>query len=407
MRLSPFPLGAFIGLLAVSKGRTLIRSRPMPANAPTQLRFEDRLRASPVPAFRDVVAKEPTSGPNLAALDGVRGLAVAIVVAGHADGFRMLGHGAAGVWLFFVLSAFLLTLPYVERPERLFESGHLWRYTRRRLLRILPVYYFTITFLTLLVGAGAVYALEHFVFVRASGIFWTIPQEMLFYVFLPALVALHPLVCRRRIGATVLLLAAIAFLAHTQLTPDRFSLAGNSKRLPFHLGIFVTGMAFAYAIHLPSVIRFTKRPAVRRGLDALGIALLIGLIFSAPYFVRSLANAVPALGDLEFRMALRFKPAYGVLSGCLIAISVLCEGGMTQRILASVPLRALGVVSFSLYLFHGEVQGALTDNFHWLQLGTPLFACSLIASFSVACILYSLLERPFMLLGRSPPRTAE
>ena len=371
--------------------------------SPPQSRFEDWFRRAPVPAFRDVVEKQPSAGRNLDALDGIRGLAVLLVIASHADGLHLKGHGAIGVWLFFALSAFLLTLPYAADPARSAQPGQLKRYVVRRLLRILPAYYVAILVVAGLGGKDLSFIGQHLSFVRASGIFWTIPQEMLFYVLLPPLVALHPLVFRKSFPATLLGLSVIALAANSWLTSSVFALHGNGKLLPFHLGIFVTGMAFAYASRAPTLTRIVEIPWVNRTLDALGILILGFLIFSAPWYLARLVDTFPVLAFINPRVALQYKGTLGVLCGALIFIALVCEGRLTHRILTSLVLRALGVVSFSLYLFHAVVQTGI--QLVWLDgaRGNLLFLCNLAASFLLACCVYSLVERPCMRIGRSRP----
>jgi peptidoglycan/LPS O-acetylase OafA/YrhL len=368
----------------------------MPVASPLKVRLEALTRRIPIPAIRDVVSKQPSTGRNLDALDGIRGLAALLVVAAHTDGFRMKGHGAGGVWLFFALSAFLLSLPYAADPGRIASAKGLRRYFARRVRRILPAYYFAIVVMALLTNAGGNFLWLHFSFQRAVGIFWTIPQELLFYLLLPLLVALHPFVFRGRFAATIAGLAAIVLCANTWLSSDVFALHGNSKRLPFHLGIFVTGMAFAYASQAPALARAVARPWLNRALDVTGMLILLYLVFSAPYYFTRAVAAVPALGVLDERLGLHSKAMFGLLSGALIYIVYVCERGWTRRILASLPLRALGVVSFSLYLFHVMVESRIGFRMLELQHGNPLFAVTLGVTYFVACCTYSLIERPFM-----------
>ncbi|MEE8508864.1 MAG: acyltransferase family protein, partial [Myxococcota bacterium] len=110
----------------------------MDSAATLRKRAEARLRRLPIPALRDIVNKQPTAGPNLDALDGIRGLAVLLVLASHTGAFQLQGHGGVGVWLFFGLSAFLLTMPFAARPERAASWPDLRHYFARRLRRILP-----------------------------------------------------------------------------------------------------------------------------------------------------------------------------------------------------------------------------------------------------------------------------
>jgi peptidoglycan/LPS O-acetylase OafA/YrhL len=368
----------------------------MPAALQLKPRLEALIRRIPIPAIRDVVSKQPSTGRNLDALDGIRGLAVLLVIAAHTDGFRMKGHGAVGVWLFFALSAFLLTLPYAADPGRIANLRELRRYFARRVRRILPAYYFAIVVMALLTDAGSRFLWQHFSFQRAAGIFWTIPQELLFYLLLPPLAALHPFVFQRRFAATIAGLAAIALCANIWLTGEVIALHGNGKRLAFHLGIFVTGMAFAYASQAPTLARAVARPWLNRTLDVTGLLILLFLVFSAPYYFERAVAAVPALGLLGDHLGLRNKNAFGVLSGALIYVVYVCERGWTRRILASVPLRALGVVSFSLYLFHVMVESRLGFRMLGLEHGNELFAVTLGVTYLVACCIYSLIERPFM-----------
>jgi peptidoglycan/LPS O-acetylase OafA/YrhL len=308
----------------------------------------------------------------------------------------MKSHGAVGVWLFFALSAFLLTLPFAARPERVSQPSQLRHYVARRLRRILPAYYFAIVVIALLSGASFTFLWQHFAFIRAAGILWTIPQEMLFYLCLPLLVALHPYVFRRNFAATILGLSAIALSANLWLTAEVFAIRGNGKLLPFHLGIFVTGMAFAYAYRYPALSRIVARPALNRALDLAGLLILVFVVFSSPHYFESYLASIPWIGSLDPPLGLRYKHAYGVLCGAVIYVTMVCEGGLTHRIMSSLPLRALGVVSFSVYLFHVIVINGVGIRILDLPLGNALFFTSLGATYVVACVVYSLVERPFM-----------
>ena len=237
---------------------------------------------------------------------------------------------------------------------------------------------------------------QHFAFIRAEGILWTIPQEMLFYLLLPLLVALHPYVFRRNFVATILGLSAIALFANFWLTASVFAIHGNGKLLPFHLGIFVTGMVFAYAYRYPALARIVARPAVNRALDLAGLVILVFLVFSSPYYFENYLVSIPWIGSLDPPLGLRYKHAYGVLSGALIYVTMVCEGRLTHRIMSSLALRAMGVVSFSLYLFHVVVLYTIGIDGLGLQLGNALFFTTLGATYVVACAVYSLVERPFM-----------
>ncbi|RZL18764.1 MAG: acyltransferase, partial [Pedobacter sp.] len=87
-------------------------------------------------------------------VDGLRGVAVLLVFLSHTSnqGFflfpflNLAGIGKEGVYLFFVLSAFLLTLPFLERGNNAFRKLPLANYFLRRFFRIYPLYLFFLLF---------------------------------------------------------------------------------------------------------------------------------------------------------------------------------------------------------------------------------------------------------------------
>src|SRR5206468_4060067 len=82
------------------------------------------------------------------ALDGVRGLAVLLVFFSHCSnkGVSLIsnwdfsGIGKSGVWLFFLLSSFLLTYPFIAKGKQAFATASLGQYFWRRALRVYPLY---------------------------------------------------------------------------------------------------------------------------------------------------------------------------------------------------------------------------------------------------------------------------
>ena len=124
-------------------------------------------------------------------LEGVRGLALLNVLVLHATGLffpsinaSLSGTAQFGVWLFFVLSAFLLT-------NRFFVTGFsltsLASYVLGRSLRILPVFFLAV-YVYYWAGLFKEDTLNKIItFSGSYAHFWTIPVEYVFYFILPVI----------------------------------------------------------------------------------------------------------------------------------------------------------------------------------------------------------------------------
>ena len=109
-----------------------------------------------------------TKPPHLPQLDGLRGVAIALVLVAHfppSEGFAaVLPWGALGVQLFFVLSGFLITRILLRCRDAIAVGGATLRsslrgFYGRRCLRIVPVFYLSLAVLWLC-DAGRVRALR-------------------------------------------------------------------------------------------------------------------------------------------------------------------------------------------------------------------------------------------------------
>lgn len=209
---------------------------------------------------------------HLPAADGIRGVACLIVLLTHGIAFCwpesmpwLRGSSKTGVWLFFVLSAFLLTLRLQHRG---FGILSLCDYALGRCLRILPLFVLA-CLLYFWVGhgirdAGQLWAAITF---RQGYIhLWTIPAEFKFYLILPPL-AWAGLALQRRFGDLTLLLASIAVLALQQalwpywLTPE--STIETRWYLPsFLFGIIAALSAFFKALGHALCLADTGRASV-------------------------------------------------------------------------------------------------------------------------------------------------
>ena len=242
-------------------------------------------------------------------------------------------NGAAGVDLFFVISGFVMALS----SAGLSGSAGAWHFLRRRIRRVVPLYWtMTLGKLALLLavpGVAAAPTLWHmaasFLFIPSRdefgavrpllGVGWTLQFEMLFY----GVVGLALLARARKLLAwvpPVLLPLAVAGYFRRADWPAPASLA-NGLVLEFCLGL-------AVAAWLGGRARAEPEPAVALALSCGGAILLLALPEPGPW--RFLAWGLPAAAILAGAVMLE-KPAGRFLPAWLLAI---------------------GDASFAIYLFH-------------------------------------------------------
>ena len=115
--------------------------------------------------------------PYYPALDGLRGLAILLVVVYHNFGFiHYSSFGWLGVDLFFVLSGFLITEILLNTVGK---KGFLRNFYARRALRIFPLYYLSLfVFLFLLPALNLFPGSEYYV--GNQGWLWAYLQNWLF-----------------------------------------------------------------------------------------------------------------------------------------------------------------------------------------------------------------------------------
>ena len=363
------------------------------------------------------------------ALTGLRGLAAFAVLCLHAyetagkpvsvpQPFAWLfSIGWSGVDVFFTLSAFLLTLPYLRAEFDGAAAPRLGEYAWRRAVRILPAYYVQIAILLLLgaLGIASSWAwnspslprvLAHLLFYVDAWPtiqpqvppWWTLPVEVGFYVLLPLFARLL------RPGRWPWLLLAIAaslgyrfWLMHAGLNNGQA--IDWVEHLPGRLHQFLIGMLAAYAY-----FRLKARSALPSAKSADLLAVAATVLFLL----------LPAVGYLVSDRAFQGGPISNPLLLCwhffaslvigTLLIALLAGAPKMGRLFSSAPLRGLGLISYSLYLWHyplmlglrSELGGfaAIRSDF-W-----PFYFYCVLISVSVAIASWWLVERPAQQWGR-------
>jgi peptidoglycan/LPS O-acetylase OafA/YrhL len=397
-----------------------------------------------------------------ASLDGVRGLAFLIVLCQHVSsmaailGFWSPGanpflaafllSGSSGVTLFFVLSGFLLFLPYAQA----FVLKKSWPEAKifylRRVLRIFPGYFFSLFILVffskpfLLQPHNWHQLLPFLTFTMQfgssaliNGPYWTLAVEFQYYLLLPliafAIYGLTRLVRpERRIRVVVVcLLAMIVWGLATRALGDHSTLHPNE-----HFGLpprifsvfiqivygnygkffedFAAGMLIAlgyiYVLNSPQKEQYLRR------LHQVGPLLcVISVLCFAFAIMRNYAEAylhfwsfVPSF-FLRFPWITEFTFAIGY-SCFVLAVLFNRSGGWIKRIFEWTPLRWIGLISYSLYIWHLPILLAIAANLgpslkHFSHPLSFFLFWFLVFTVSVFCcfFLYILIEKPGMQLS--------
>lgn len=341
--------------------------------------------------WTDISRKRSSSGDNVPVLDGVRCLAVLVVVMSHCDFAGMDGQGNIGVLLFFVLSGFVLTLPLIENPGSIYRPDFLLRYALNRTLRIYPAYLVTVFAMVLVFRPWPDgWMIRHLTFQAGWGHLWSVTEEVRFYALFPFVAMMVFAAPRLWMRAVMIFLTiVIARQYESAFLVDRMD--GTLSK--FFFWFFLTGM-LACVLHRSAVAFVKEYPWFAHCLGAIAPAVIAitflgsnGAIATiwAPLFPRVPPSINGAAQPVMWCVAL----------GLLIVAITANARSLAARFFASRPMRHIGLLSYGIYLFHFPVWMWLTP---FGLSPTPLFAACSAITYVIAIASYLLIERPTLLL---------
>jgi peptidoglycan/LPS O-acetylase OafA/YrhL len=338
-------------------------------------------------------------------LDGLRGVAVAMVVVYHVGVMLwpsapngLLPGGALGVDLFFVLSGFLITsLLLGEHARR--GAVDLPAFARRRVVRLVPGLVALFAVVLAVAAATTQYQVRQVVSSAAwslsftanwavlegsphvLGHLWSLSVEGQFY-----LVWAVALVVALRFRHAAAVLAAGAVVAIVAVAVWRYGQVESGVNL-FLLYLSTQARFDAPMVGaLAGIALATGRLDWLRGRVASGLAVAgLMVVLASAALVDPLA---PALHRGLFTLV-----ALG--AACAVVGAVQAGGGPVTGVLAGGALMTLGRVSYSLYLWHHPV-------FDWLADATPGWppvlrtVVGVSAAVAAAAASYRFVERPFI-----------
>jgi peptidoglycan/LPS O-acetylase OafA/YrhL len=334
---------------------------------------------------------------NVPALDGIRGLAMLLVLMCHASQERVRpasfidfdGCGYRGVFLFFVLSAFLLTKCVLDTDEKWLTRPIFWQnYFVRRCLRIYPLY--TATLLVCLALdrrhtddprhfiTSVRSVVEHLFLVRGVGVFWSVPVEFKYYFLLPPIAFTFAFFKRAPRTTVAVSLACVIWLHIVLASPPGLSLAP-------YLCFFLLGSLAAFVQwqldHLDSRasrLWLTSGAALCALLAAVDLAMPDG--------------ASHAFGWPNPSSTLQMHFLATAVGWTAFILGTLNGPSAVRTFFGSRVMVWLGKISFSAYLGHMLV---LRVAVHYLNSGALAWILFMVATLTLASCSYTLIERPF------------
>jgi len=358
-------------------------------------------------------------------LDGVRGLAILMVMGCHAfvSNYESAGrfakligeflhYGNAGVDLFFVLSGFLITGILYDSLQ---DDGYFRKFYARRALRLFPLYYGVLLICFLLTGPLRLHwghmgwllildlqNIDPIQIVKHSpgpnivlSHFWSLAVEEQFYLFWPLLV--YSVRSWKGLLRMTLIASAGALVLRLMLVGHGASPLAIHVTTICRADSLMLGGALAMLYRSQSWARVMKvAPRVFAG----AVVVLLGMIlFGQPRLAGDPRGFLMWSEGFEYTVL-------ALASTGLIAWS-LQPGSVCRRMFETGPMRFLGKYSYGIYVLHVLVLSAMNLPLRAALLGathSKLFAVagagltSLAVSIIAAYLSYHLYERRFLRL---------
>lgn len=350
---------------------------------------------------------------HLPGLDGLRALSIMIVMVGH----FLLGRAAAlstiGVYIFFVISGYLITrLMFAEQAR--FGAVDVGRFYARRFLRLYPV---LIVFLLAIVAtaiaaerprplievASVLFYFSNYLtswqearggtFSLPIGVLWSLSVEEHFYILMPLFFLLTKGRHIIAFAAVMCVLSVVLRIVEIGIWPwmadlDRYSTLYRNSEVRFD--------SIAYGVLLAGISQTRDPMRVLRPLGSLpAVAVGCGLLVISFVMPDGVAKAV-------LRDTMRSWFAVAVVCNVLFSDSM----QWAKRLLENRFVVWIGLLSYSLYIWHGAQEYFLTAlgvpttarGFGWLEMA---------GAFGCAVASYYLVEKPFLRLkGHFVPKAA-
>jgi len=367
---------------------------------------------------------QSSTGKHFDVLDGIRGVAILMVVAFHTFYTNptsneivlavggLIGAGWIGVPIFFVLSGFLISYPFFRARSDDVGFWYQRGYVRRRVGKILPPYYLSIALFgayyylryadVAYLRAALQWALGFANFIptecRFNASYWSLLIEVHFYILLPVLFLVTRGLKTRKTAVWLFAILFVVPLIVRQITwpapgAGKDAIAFLMSRFPCQLDYFAWGVLFSGMF----VALGTRRDEMRTwiyfgyfGMTLLIVSLSCWALWSRLFEISS----HPTRWSVE---AFHLLPSLAAFFLLFFVFDPQCAG---VRLLSHPWLRFIGIVSYEWFLLHqpivylfqdviGQTRGNLL--FYFLKTIVPL-----ILTFGLSVMIYRYFSLPLM-----------
>lgn len=300
-------------------------------------------------------------------LESLRGCACLIVLFAHILSVHPLygrfasGCGKIGVWLFFILSGFLLQY---QADAKDFSVSQIVPYYWNKFLRLYPAY--TIGLLlakyTGIVSDG-VSVLKHLLLIEGVHHFWYMPVIIKFYLCAPFILLLYKNLNNKQIYIAILfvMLCVIGIcFPFTQYVE-------NSILLRWYIPVFIMGMLLSFLLKL---LHKQKKSLLGEVITGLGVIMII---LPTP-IIRLLIWGLEPSGYLQN------KYLYMGIAWCLIIIGVVKGKYISVVLEKCTVLHIVGRISFWVYILHYIILHYFANRLEWFSNACLTFILSIAIS---------------------------
>ncbi len=323
----------------------------------------------------------------MAHLDALRGIAALVVLISHCANAGLLpsnlglAFGRMGVGLFYVLSAFLLTVLYIEKPP---NKSSLHKYMVRRVARVFPLFYaaliisFILEVLTEISIFGAfdswAVSFRNIFLIHGTSVLWSIPVEVQFYtLFVGFWILTH-------VNIKYAFLFLVLFQVIIGISALLIEMDKNS--LPYWMHFFTLGCVLAVIFKNDLIIsQLLESPAIK-------VCLLILIILT------SVLSPIYRGGYFDITILPIMLDPISLLWILLVCV-VFIFRAVPAYWVDNKLFRMLGELSFGVYLVHIAVIKAVIvvpiENYVHEYIG---FLIVLLTTYAIAAVVNYYFVRP-------------